>query len=678
MDPRTLVGRLRRTRFGYGFVRVEGESPARGQAQADDLFIPPFALRGALHGDRVRCGFLETREQGDAHEVLDVLERTSYGIAGRIEPRGRRSILVPDRPEYPEEIHLTLHGRATVPRGARAVVRLVPTPAEPIVGTVVAVFEDDDPREDSLLVALEEGIATEFDPQAESEAAAFGPDSVVRAARGREDCRDALVVTIDPADAKDHDDALSLRPDPSGRGWEVGIHIADVSHYVRPESALDREARARGTSVYLADTVYPMLPEALSAGLCSLVEGEDRLAVSVFAVVDDDGTVRSTRMAETVIRSRASLSYEEAWSQIETGDGDVASSLRTLDGLARAMRRRRLEGGGLEMDLPEVRPTLDRRGEPIAFEERVTIPTHALIEEFMLLANRAVGDAAAGRELPFLYRIHERPRYDRLRAFFEAARYLGRQGPATIVTDARQLRRWISQGRTKRDRLVNTLLLRALEKARYDLVDVGHFGLGMQRYAHFTSPIRRYPDLANHRIVKRYLADGATKQGDPWTFAAGWLDAPTAALASEMEMKADDAERGVVRRKGVRFARERMGEPVGGTVVAVTPGGLFVSLDAWNIDGFLPKRAFGDASFQLSEHGFSYRSKRSKRRFGLGDGIRVVVARADLDRREVELALAPASGRSGQRPSRRTAGATKRRGPSSGRPARGGPARKRR
>jgi ribonuclease R len=330
------------------------------------------------------------------------------------------------------------------------------------------------------------------------------------------------------------------------------------------------------------------------------------------------------------------------------------------------------------MDLPEVRPTLDRRGEPIAFEERVTIPTHALIEEFMLLANRAVGDAAAGRELPFLYRIHERPRYDRLRAFFEAARYLGRQGPATIVTDARQLRRWISQGRTKRDRLVNTLLLRALEKARYDLVDVGHFGLGMQRYAHFTSPIRRYPDLANHRIVKRYLADGATKQGDPWTFAAGWLDAPTAALASEMEMKADDAERGVVRRKGVRFARERMGEPVGGTVVAVTPGGLFVSLDAWNIDGFLPKRAFGDASFQLSEHGFSYRSKRSKRRFGLGDGIRVVVARADLDRREVELALAPASGRSGQRPSRRTAGATKRRGPSSGRPARGGPARKRR
>ena len=671
MSPRTLVGRLHRTRFGYGFVRVEGGT----QAHADDLFIPPFAIGAALHGDLVRAGFLETREQGDAHQILDVVERTPYGIAGRIEHRSRTTILRPSRPEYPEEIALTLHGRATVPRGARVVVRLAPTPTEPLVGAVVAVFGEDDPREDSLLVALEEGVATEFDAEVESEAAAFDAGSVARAAAGREDCRDALVLTIDPADAKDHDDALSIRPHPDG-GWEAGIHIADVSHYVRPGTPLDRGARARCTSAYLADAVYPMLPEALSAGLCSLVDGEDRLTVSVFAVIGDDGTVSRTRMAETVVRSRASLSYEEAWRRIEQGGDDIAASLRALDRLARTMRRRRLEGGGLDIDLPEVRPTLDRRGEPVAFADRPSVPTHALIEEFMLLANRTVGAAAASRELPFLYRIHERPRYDRLRVFFEAARYLGRQGPSTIVTDARQLRRWMSSGTSKRDRMVNTLLLRALEKARYDLVDVGHFGLGMQRYAHFTSPIRRYPDLANHRIVKRYLTDGATRRDDPWRFATGWLDASTAALASEMELKADDAERGVVRRKAVRFARERIGEPVGGTVVGVAPAGLFVSLDAWNIDGFLPKRAFGDASYQLAEHGFSFRSKRSRRRFGLGDTLHVVVARADLDRREVELGLAPVSGRSSRRPSRRATGKTKRRGPSSGRPARGRPARK--
>jgi len=671
MSPHTLVGRFRRTRFGYGFVRVEGET----QAHVDDLFIPPFAVGAALHGDRVRAGYLETRDQGDAHQILEVLERTPYGIAGRVDHRGRTTILRPTRPEYPEEIYLTLHGRAAAARGGRVVVRLEPTSIDPLVGKVVAVFGDDDPREDSLLVALEEGVATEFDPEALSEAAVFGRESVSRAVKGRDDCRDALVLTIDPADAKDHDDALSIRAMSEGT-WEVGIHIADVSHYVRPGSALDREARARGTSVYLADTVYPMLPEALSAGMCSLVEGEDRLAVSVFAVIGEDGVVERTRMAKTVVRSRASLSYEAAWKRIEKGGDDIAESLRTLDRLARMLRRGRLEGGGLEIDVPEVRPTLDRRGEPLAFADRPSIPTHSLIEEFMLLANRAVGAAAAARELPFLYRIHERPRYDRLRVFFEAARYLGRQGPGTIVTDARQLRRWISHGTSKRDRIVNMLLLRALEKARYDLVDVGHFGLGMQRYAHFTSPIRRYPDLANHRIVKRYLVEGATRQGDPWTFASGWLDAATAGLASEMEVKADDAERGVVRRKAVRFARERIGEPIGGTVVAVAPAGLFVSLDSWNIDGFLPKRAFGDASYELAEHGFSFRSKRSRRRFGLGDTLHVVVARADLDRREVELGLAPVSGRSSRRPSRRAAGKSKRRGPSSGRPTRGRPARK--
>jgi ribonuclease R len=656
VTPRTLVGRLRRTRFGYGFVRVEGEA----QAQADDLFIPPFALGGALHGDRVRAGFLDTGTQGDAHEILEVLERTSYGIAGRLEPRGRLTLLRPDRPEYPDEILLTLHGRARVPSGARALVRLEPTPAEPLTGKVAAIFAEDDPREDSLLVALEEGIATEFDPEAEREAAGFGPDSVARAARGREDARGELVLTIDPADAKDHDDALSIRPAPHG-GWEVGIHIADVSHYVRPGSALDREARSRGTSTYLADTVYPMLPAALSAGLCSLVEGEDRLAVSVYARFDGAGEVRGTRVAESVIRSRASLSYDRAWEMIRDGSGDVPDALRALDALAKGMRARRLEGGGLELDLPEIRATLDAAGAPRSFDERRALPTHGLIEEFMLLANRVVGGRAAARELPFLYRIHERPRYDRLRSFFEAARYLGKQGPGTIVTDARQLRRWVSHGRTTRDRLVNVLLLRALEKARYDLTDVGHFGLGMQGYAHFTSPIRRYPDLANHRIVKRYLADGAAGHGDPWAFASGWLDAATASLASEMEIKADDAERGVLRRKAVRFARERVGEPVRGTVVAVTPGGLFVSLDAWNIDGFLPKRAFGDASFTMAEHGFSFRSKRSRRRFGLGDTVQVAVMRADLDRREVELGLAPATDRASRRIARRAAGKRKRR-----------------
>jgi ribonuclease R len=629
----TRDGRLARTRFGYGFVRIEDER--------EDLFIPPMAVGEAMHGDLVRAGFLESRPEGDAHEILEVLERSQAGIVGRIEARGRDTILRPERPEYPPEIRLRLHGRRQAPEGGRVVVRLRARPAVPLEGQVVAVFGDDDPSEDSLLVALEEGVPVEFDPEALDEAGAFGPESVGRAVAGRADFRGEPVLTIDPANAKDHDDALSVHRSQGGRHW-IGIHIADVTHYVRPDGALDREARERGTSSYLADATYPMLPEPLSAGWCSLSEGEPRLTVSVLAELDEEGSLHGSRITEGVIRSEASLSYEEAARLLQAGSGPAAESLGLLDRIARALRKRRLEHGGLDIDLPEVRPVLDARGEPVAFAETPRLPTHSLVEEFMLLANRIVGTRAAAREVPFLYRIHERPRYDKLRAFFEAARYLGRSAPADIVTDAKQLRRWVGAGGTPRDRLLNLFLLRALEKARYDLVDVGHFGLGMRGYAHFTSPIRRYPDLANHRIVKRFLLEGShASVADAWTFAGSWLNARVAADTSAAEIRADDAERGVSRLKAVRFAMLRLGEETRGTIIGVVPGGLFVSLDAWKIEGFLPKRALGDPSLTLAEHGFSFRSKRSRHRYGLGDNVAVMIGRADLERREVELVLAP-------------------------------------
>ena len=639
---RTLVGRLERTRFGYGFIRLEDGG--------DDLFIPPFAMADALHGDRVRVGFLEAGERGDAHEILEVLERTRFGIVGRFEGRGRAHVaLYPERPEYPREIVLTLHARAKVPQGARVIVRLRPTPADPIVGTVEKVFADDDPREDSLLVALEEGIRTEFDPEAEREAASFREDSVAHASRHREDFRERLVLTIDPEDAQDHDDALSIEPHAGGLAT-VGIHIADVTHYVRPGTALDREAQERGTSVYLADTTFPMLPRALSSGLCSLSNGVDRLTVTVLADLDPEGSLRSARVVEGVIRSRASLSYPEAHRLIRDERGEIPDALRALDRLAKALRKRRLERGGLELDLPEIKPELAKSGDPVSFDEEPRLPTHELIEEFMLLANQIVGDRARERELPFLYRVHERPRYDKLRSFFEAARYLGRQGPAQIVTDAKQLRRYVSHGTTAKDRLLNLYLLRALEKARYDLVDVGHFGLGMTAYAHFTSPIRRYPDLANHRIVKRFLLEGGKPGGDPWGYAEGWLSASVAGRSSEAEIAADDAERAVDKRKAVRFALQRLGEETEGIIAGLSPGGVFVWLPEWHIEGFLPKRSLGDPSLTLAEHGFSFRSKRVRHRFGLGDTVGVVIVRADLDRREVELGLAVrGEGRGGRR-----------------------------
>ena len=644
MTTRPRVGRLERTRFGYGFVRVgEGE---------DDLFIPPFAMGAALHGDLVVASFLETRREGDAHEIVEVLERGQSGIVGRIEPRGRMTLLLPERPEYPREVLLALHGRASVSRGGRVVVRLKRTPPEPLQGSIVATLGTDDPREDSFVVALEEGIATEFAPEALEEAAGFAESSVAHASQGRADFRRDLVLTIDPEDAKDHDDALSVHAS-SGGVHEIGVHIADVSHYVGSGGALDTEAQARGNSAYLADTTYPMLPEALSGGLCSLVEGKDRLTVSVVVEIDEEGRVGKSRVVTGVIRSAASLSYPEAARLLGEGGGGIPAALSLLDRLARGLKRRRMEEGGLDLDLPEVRARLDSRGEAIAFEEVRRLPTHELVEEFMLLANRIVGSRALAHELPFFYRVHERPRYDKLRAFFEAARYLGRSGPAPLVTEAKQLRRWATSGKTTRDRIVNLYLLRALEKARYDLVDVGHFGLGMRGYAHFTSPIRRYADLANHRIVKRYLLDGHKRPGgDPWTFASKAMSAGVASHISATEMTADDAERGVLKLKAVRYALQRLGEEARGTIVGLTPGGLFVFLEGWNIEGFLPKRAIGDPSLSLAEHGFSFRSKRTRHRFGLGDSVDVVIARADLERREIELGLRTRAERRAKRPER--------------------------
>jgi len=617
----------------------------------DDLFIPPFAMGAALHGDLVVASYLESRREGDAHEIVEVLERTPAGIVGRLEARGRLTLLQPERPEYPREILLVLHGRSSVPRNRRAVVRLDPKPPEPLQGRVVAVLGEDDPREDSWVVALEEGLHTEFRPEALSEAAAFAESSVAHAAHSRTDFRSDLTVTIDPADAKDHDDALSIHRSADGV-HEIGIHIADVSHYVPPGGALDLEAQARGNSAYLADATYPMLPEALSGGLCSLVEGKDRLTVSVLAELDEEGNLGKSRIVSGIVRSAASLSYPEAARLGREGGGGVPAALAQLDRIARGLKRRRLEEGGLDLDLPEVRPVLDERGEPRVFEETKRLPTHELVEEFMLLANRIVGGRALARELPFFYRVHERPRYDKLRAFFEAARYLGRPGAVPFVTEAKQLRRWATSGKTTRDRIVNLYLLRAMEKARYDLVDVGHFGLGMRGYAHFTSPIRRYADLANHRIVKRYLLDGSKHGGDPWAFAGGWMSAGTASHISATEMVADDAERAVVKMKAVRYALQRLGEEAHGTIVGLTPGGLFVFLEGWAIEGFLPKRAIGDPSLTLAEHGFSFRSKRTRHRFGLGDPVDVVLARADLERREIELHLRTRAARRSKRPDR--------------------------
>jgi ribonuclease R len=508
---------------------------------------------------------------------------------------------------------------------------------------------EDRPEWDEAAIASQFRLRTHFPPAAEAEAAAFHEPGE-RERRGREDRREDLVLTIDPEDARDHDDALAVRTLADGRS-EVGIHIADVSWYVRPGTALDDEARARGTSCYLPGGVVPMLPERLSGDLCSLREGADRLALSVFVTLDARAATQEFHFAESVIRSRARLTYEQVQSAMDGGPrlpGGLQAPVTRLLELARALRARRMALGALQLESVEVRAEVDARGNPLRLVRRPHLESHELVEEFMLLANRCVGEAAAVRGSGVLWRVHEPPSGRKLLELDEMLRVLGlpRLGSAGEPHRALQALLAVPLDPPHR-RIVHRLALRSLMRARYLERDLGHFGLATREYVHFTSPIRRYPDLHNHRRVREWLRRAKD---------AAWDPAENAALAAEAtarEQDATDAEREGVRVKGLRLLAARLGERASGTISGLVPRGCFVELDEPPVDGFI---ALGDQlgdRFELDAAGVRLTGRRSRRRFTLGDPVEVTVARVDVAARECDLALEEPEPRRGRRSSRR-------------------------
>lgn len=511
---------------------------------------------------------------------------------------------------------------------------------------------DDRPELDALAIPSQFRLRTRFPAAAEAEAGAFRePGAAER--RGREDLRDRVVFTIDPGDARDHDDALSLRALDGGR-FEVGIHIADVSHYVREGGALDAEARERGTSCYLPDGVVPMLPERLSADLCSLREGADRLALSVFATLDSRGALHQYRFAETVVRSRAGLAYErveEALRGRAPLPPDLQAPCAALAELSRALRRRRLAVGALSLESTEVKAVVDAHGAPLRLERRPHLESHELIEEFMLLANRCVGEAGALRGAGMLWRVHEPPLERKLAELDDMLRALGlpRLGRTDEPHRALQALLAVPLDAARR-RIVHRLALRSLARARYLERDLGHFGLATREYCHFTSPIRRYPDLHVHRRVREWLhrrRDGA------WDPAA---NAALAARCSAAEQNAAEAERESVRVKGLRHLEGRLGERASGSITGLVPRGFFVELDDAPVDGFVRLGLDMDDRFDLDPAGVRLVGRRTRRRFTLGDPVEIVVARVDVPARECDFALVPTASRRGRRGEQRRQG----------------------
>jgi len=501
-----------------------------------------------------------------------------------------------------------------------------------------------DPDVEVLSILFGHQLPLEFPAAVEREAQKVARRGVRPEDRdGREDFRDLLVYTIDPADARDHDDAVSVHGFDDGT-YEVGVHIADVSFYVKPGSSVDREGLERATSVYLVDRVVPMLPESLSNQICSLIPDEDRLVVSVLFHIDPAGDILSDRVVRGIIRSGYKLSYEDAQMLLEGSESafvgeekDVAAlarSLTVLASFAGTLRAARARAGAIDFAMPEAKVQLDESGEPIAIHARKRTEAHRIIEDLMILANETIARVGETEGLPILYRIHEPPSEERLEGLRSLARLFGHPLPAGEVRPRDIADLVESQRGTAREYLVSTVALRSMKQARYSGRGVGHFGLASEKYAHFTSPIRRYPDLQVHREIVRWLA------GKPAAERPGPDDLEVIARhCSERERRADAAERDSVDLKTIRYMERHLGDEFDGTVSGVTGFGLFILLDDVLTEGLVRVSSLVDDFYVFDADTFTLTGRRSKRRLRLGDRVRVQVVRVDAERREIDLDL---------------------------------------
>ncbi|MGD2120779.1 MAG: ribonuclease R [Gemmatimonadota bacterium] len=634
------VGMLQTTRDGDGFVVSEG----RGR----DVFVPGSLLNSAMDGDQVVVRIERSpRGRNPNGRIIKVLNRAHATVVGTFEKGRRFGYVVPLNDRLFRDV-LIPAGEEKKAKPRDIVVARISAYGDRNmnpVGTVDRVLGPvSEPGVDVLSILFGYGLDLEFPAEVEEAAQQVVQEKGKAGWQGRVDRTSLHIFTIDPSDAKDHDDALSVEPLSNG-SWEVGIHIADVSHYVEKGSVLDMEALRRGTSVYLVDRVVPMLPHVLSSDLCSLRPGVDRAAVSLFVTLDSSGAVRAHRFERTVIRSRHRLDYDQVQNVLAgkgTVDERTDGDLLLLAKLAAALREGRVRRGSLDFDLPEARVILDADGAPVDIQKVVQLESHRLIEDFMLLANETVAREAAKKKLPIPYRIHEPPESDRLEKLRRFLGTLGYPFGKRSIT-AKDLQKIIKGVEGKPEAaLVSTVILRSMARARYQAKNLGHFGLGAETYAHFTSPIRRYPDLMLHRVVIKALIEG---ERIPRAWGGDSLD-QAAERSSMREQLAAEAERDSVALKKAEFMERHLGEDFPGTVSGVTAFGFFVLLDEYYVEGLVHVNSLMDDYYSLKESEYALIGERSGNRFRLGDPVRVIVSRVNRLERKIDFTLAPEDARS--------------------------------
>lgn len=625
-----LTGTVDMTRMGYGYI-ISDEIE-------DDVFVAARNLNTALHGDKVKV-WLYARKKGSRPEgeVVEILERWKSSFVGTLEVMPGFAFLIPDDKNMPFDIFIPASALKGGKQGQKAVARITEWKrnSKNPVGEIVTVLGEPGLHSTEMHAILAEyELPYAFTEEVEKDAASINGMITEKDIRERKDFRDVPTFTIDPEDAKDFDDALSLRKLENGN-WEAGIHIADVTYYVKPGSLTEEEARQRATSVYLVDRVVPMLPERLSNDICSLRPGEDKLCFSAVFELNEKAEVQNEWFGRTVINSDRRFSYGEAQLVIDTGEGDMKDQLLLLHDLAQKLRSKRFAYGAFSFEREEVQFELDENGKPLGVKFRDMGTANQLIEEFMLLANRRVAEYV-GKKLrgrTFVYRVHDKPDPEKIsnfRAFITRFGYKLTSDEKNLPKAMNRLMKEVA-GRSEQN-IIETIALRAMAKAVYSTDNIGHYGLAFKHYTHFTSPIRRYPDMMVHRLLTAYL-----NHDDPGNKEKIEKHCQH---SSKMERLAAEAERASIKYKQVEFMSERIGQVFDGVISGVTEWGIYVEIIENQCEGMVSIRDLHDDYYEYDEENYCIRGKSTGKLYTLGDRVKVEVVKADLQKKQLDYRFA--------------------------------------
>ncbi|MDD2436801.1 MAG: ribonuclease R [Massilibacteroides sp.] len=624
---------MRRSNGKNSFIPEDGGSP---------VFVAERNSMHAMAGDKVKVQLLAKRKGAEPEaEVVEILERKERIFVGKLQVARGFAFLITEDKTLANDIFIPKEKLKGGKNGDKAIVRIVKWPdvAKNPIGEVVDILGIAGQNNAEMHAILAEfGLPYKY-PAAVERAADKIPDLIpAEEIAKREDFRQVLTFTIDPKDAKDFDDALSFRRLNNGN-IEIGVHIADVTHYVTPGSLIDREAESRATSVYLVDRTIPMLPERLCNLICSLRPDEEKLCFSTIFEINDNAEVIKSRIGRTIIKSNQRYTYEEAQEVIETGEGEHKDAILTLNTLAKKIRERRFKNGAINFDRYEVKFDIDENGKPLRVYFKEAKDSNKLIEEFMLLANRTVaefiGKVKKGQaKKTFVYRIHELPDPEKMENFATFIRRFGyrlkTEGGRTEVSKGINNLLDTVQGKPE-ENLIETVAIRAMQKAKYSTDNVGHYGLAFDYYTHFTSPIRRYPDMMVHRLLERYLDGGRSVVKSKYE--------EVCEHCSTMEQTAANAERASIKYKQVEFMSDKLGCVYDGVISGVTEWGLYVELNENKCEGLVPIRDLDDDYYEFDEKNYCLMGRRKKHQYRLGDPITIKVAQANLERKQLDFML---------------------------------------